>query len=48
VTAPALREAFERAVHRQLMTDVPYGVLLSGASIPRWLPRVQRGLPASE
>jgi asparagine synthase (glutamine-hydrolysing) len=26
----ALREAFERAVHRQLMTDVPYGVLLSG------------------
>ncbi|MBB4758875.1 asparagine synthase B [Xanthomonas arboricola] len=25
-----LREAFERAVHRQLMTDVPYGVLLSG------------------
>ena len=26
----SLREAFERAVHRQLMTDVPYGVLLSG------------------
>ncbi|MEO7067147.1 MAG: asparagine synthase B [Rhodanobacter sp.] len=26
----ALREAFEQAVHRQLMTDVPYGVLLSG------------------
>ncbi|KFN45319.1 asparagine synthetase B [Arenimonas malthae CC-JY-1] len=25
-----LREGFERAVHRQLMTDVPYGVLLSG------------------
>ncbi len=25
-----LREAFEGAVHRQLMTDVPYGVLLSG------------------
>ncbi|MGN6519004.1 MAG: asparagine synthase B [Dokdonella sp.] len=25
-----LRDAFERAVHRQLMTDVPYGVLLSG------------------
>jgi asparagine synthase (glutamine-hydrolysing) len=25
-----LRRAFERAVHRQLMTDVPYGVLLSG------------------
>jgi len=25
-----LRGAFERAVHRQLMTDVPYGVLLSG------------------
>ena len=25
-----LREAFERAVHHQLMTDVPYGVLLSG------------------
>ncbi|MBI5502084.1 MAG: asparagine synthase B [Deltaproteobacteria bacterium] len=25
-----LRAAFERAVHRQLMTDVPYGVLLSG------------------
>jgi asparagine synthase (glutamine-hydrolysing) len=25
-----LREAFEQAVHRQLMTDVPYGVLLSG------------------
>lgn len=29
--APAeLRAAFESAVHRQLMTDVPYGVLLSG------------------
>ncbi len=26
----ALREAFEQAVHRQLMTDVPYAVLLSG------------------
>ncbi|WP_222564921.1 asparagine synthase B [Novilysobacter antarcticus] len=25
-----LREAFEAAVHRQLMCDVPYGVLLSG------------------
>ncbi|MET0131232.1 MAG: asparagine synthase-related protein, partial [Stenotrophomonas chelatiphaga] len=25
-----LREAFERAVERQLMSDVPYGVLLSG------------------
>jgi asparagine synthase (glutamine-hydrolysing) len=30
VTPSALREAFEQAVHRQLMTDVPYGVLLSG------------------
>ncbi len=30
VSKQALREAFERAVHRQLMTDVPYGVLLSG------------------
>ncbi|ULU23477.1 asparagine synthase B [Dyella terrae] len=30
VSLPALREAFEQAVHRQLMTDVPYGVLLSG------------------
>jgi asparagine synthase (glutamine-hydrolysing) len=30
VALPALREAFEQAVHRQLMTDVPYGVLLSG------------------
>ncbi|MDE3072797.1 MAG: asparagine synthase B, partial [Pseudomonadota bacterium] len=26
----ALHDAFEQAVHRQLMTDVPYGVLLSG------------------
>ncbi|MEO5566433.1 MAG: asparagine synthase B [Luteimonas sp.] len=26
----ALRSAFEAAVHRQLMADVPYGVLLSG------------------
>lgn len=26
----ALRAAFEAAVHRQMMTDVPYGVLLSG------------------
>ncbi len=26
----ALRQALERAVHRHLMTDVPYGVLLSG------------------
>ncbi|MGV8931761.1 MAG: asparagine synthase B [Luteimonas sp.] len=25
-----LREALERAVHRQMMSDVPYGVLLSG------------------
>ncbi len=25
-----LRKAFEAAVHRQMMTDVPYGVLLSG------------------
>ena len=25
-----LRESFEAAVHRQLMSDVPYGVLLSG------------------
>ncbi|HEY6942784.1 asparagine synthase B [Dokdonella sp.] len=30
VEPAALRDAFERAVHRQLMTDVPYGVLLSG------------------
>jgi len=30
VSKQALREAFERAVHRQLMSDVPYGVLLSG------------------
>ncbi len=30
VAPEALRTAFEQAVHRQLMTDVPYGVLLSG------------------
>jgi len=30
VEPAALRAAFEQAVHRQLMTDVPYGVLLSG------------------
>ncbi|MGV8959475.1 MAG: asparagine synthase B [Stenotrophomonas sp.] len=30
VSRDELREAFEAAVHRQLMTDVPYGVLLSG------------------
>ncbi|HEX7324990.1 MAG TPA: asparagine synthase B [Rhodanobacteraceae bacterium] len=30
VTPGALRSALERAVHRQLMSDVPYGVLLSG------------------
>ena len=30
VSHAELREAFERAVHRQLMSDVPYGVLLSG------------------
>ena len=30
VSPDELREAFERAVHRQLMSDVPYGVLLSG------------------
>jgi asparagine synthase (glutamine-hydrolysing) len=30
VEPSALRDAFEQAVHRQLMTDVPYGVLLSG------------------
>ncbi len=30
VSGQVLREGFEQAVHRQLMTDVPYGVLLSG------------------
>ena len=30
VSAQELREAFESAVHRQMMSDVPYGVLLSG------------------
>jgi len=30
VSPKELREAFEAAVHRQLMSDVPYGVLLSG------------------
>ncbi|WP_290889710.1 asparagine synthase B [Arenimonas sp.] len=30
VAPDALRGALEQAVHRQLMTDVPYGVLLSG------------------
>ncbi len=30
VSPAELREAFEAAVHHQLMTDVPYGVLLSG------------------
>lgn len=30
VEPEVLRDAFEQAVHRQLMTDVPYGVLLSG------------------
>lgn len=30
VTPQELRTAFEDAVHRQMMTDVPYGVLLSG------------------
>lgn len=30
VSLDNVREAFEAAVHRQLMTDVPYGVLLSG------------------
>ena len=30
VPAEELRAGFEQAVHRQLMTDVPYGVLLSG------------------
>ncbi len=30
VALTELRNAFEAAVHRQLMTDVPYGVLLSG------------------
>ena len=29
-TITELREALEAAVHRQLMSDVPYGVLLSG------------------
>ncbi|MGN6091221.1 MAG: asparagine synthase B [Luteibacter jiangsuensis] len=30
IDPPVLRAAFEAAVHRQMMTDVPYGVLLSG------------------
>jgi len=29
-TLQDLQDSFEKAVHRQLMTDVPYGVLLSG------------------
>lgn len=29
-SVPELKEAMESAVHRQLMSDVPYGVLLSG------------------
>ena len=28
-----LRASLEDAVHRQLMTDVPYGVLLSGRDV---------------
>jgi asparagine synthase (glutamine-hydrolysing) len=32
VSAQELREAFEAAVHRQMMSDVPYGVLLSGGA----------------
>src|SRR5258708_15156862 len=30
VSLPELRMAFEQAVHSHLMSDVPYGVLLSG------------------
>jgi asparagine synthase (glutamine-hydrolysing) len=30
VSSGELRDALERAIHRQLMSDVPYGVLLSG------------------
>ena len=30
IAPEVLRAAFEAAVHRQMMTDVPYGVLLSG------------------
>jgi len=37
VSAAELRGALERAVHRQLMSDVPYGVLLSGGLDSSWL-----------
>ncbi len=30
ISNETLRSSFEQAVHRQMMTDVPYGVLLSG------------------
>ena len=46
-----LRRALEAAVHRQLMTDVPYGVLLSGgldSSLGRRLRRRFRRAPGRE
>ena len=39
-----LRRAFEHAVERQLMSDVPYGVLLSGGRTRRWWRRWLRAM----
>ena len=44
---PRLRAALEAAVHRQLMCDVPYGVLLSGGLDSSSSPRSPRGSPAT-
>src|SRR3546814_20673732 len=45
VSPRELREAFERAVHRPLMSDVPYGVLPSGGLASSLFPTLAPRFP---
>lgn len=44
----AVKEALEAAVHRQLMSDVPYGVLLSGGLDSSVTSAIAKNMPRRE